>query len=264
MATVDPGEAYKSVLRETGALLKPLGYRRRGANLRLVTNGMAGIVNFQKSQSSTKASIKFTVNVGVVCGALLHPDRDVSKALEPEAHSRQRIGAFFDPRGDKWWTLDAHTDVAALANEVATLIVRHAVPFIDGQMSPAALLELWSSGRPCGLTRGGREMVLARLRQYMAFQGRWTLDATDSTAAELLGAISLEFGAADRMDLVVHRPDGDQVSRRRYRVDGSVLVTSQDSAPDLSRVRHWLDGDTLILECEGVRCRFVREVAPGN
>ena len=144
--------------------LKPSGFVRRGLVLRTQREGNCGLLEFQRSTKSSRARIVFTVNLGIVCGALLDSS---SPALERariiDAHVRQRIGMLLPGRPDKWWEITQSTDSGLLSKELSELIVRVAVPYIMGLLNTTAIISLWQSGQAPGLTGGQRVRLLSRL-----------------------------------------------------------------------------------------------------
>jgi hypothetical protein len=66
--------ALLRVVDETADKLQPLGFVRWGPVLRLLAEGNAAIVSFQKSKYANDEEIEFTINLSVVCGRLLGSD----------------------------------------------------------------------------------------------------------------------------------------------------------------------------------------------
>jgi hypothetical protein len=148
----------------TAERLKPRGYRRRKLAVRVFRGDIAGIIGFQRSTSSTRDVLKFSVNVGVICGPLLPQRVKLNDASVWDAHVRQRLGYLSERQTDHWWTVDDSTDIPDLGVQVSDEIARFAVPLLEQYLDRASLIALWESGRSPGLTDGMRRENLERLR----------------------------------------------------------------------------------------------------
>jgi hypothetical protein len=153
------------VVEETAKKVSALGFRRRGSVLRTVHHGNSGLIEFQKSTKSSGEQILFTINLSVVCGALLDPDQSpLEKVRGLDAHLRQRIGMLMSGRPDKWWEIREGTDVGALANEVSDLIATEGAPYVARYLDTTELVTLWESGKSPGLTETQRTRYLEKLK----------------------------------------------------------------------------------------------------
>lgn len=164
MAPGELDQAFKTVLKATTQLLRPLGFKRRGSTLRLVRNDVSGLINFQRSSWSSREEIRFTINVGVVYGTLLARRVALDRALECDAHVWGRLCSLSHRGQDHWWTIIPSTDIAGLSAEVASEVSRYALPVIEKYLEPRMLLESLDSGLAPGLTRRVRIDHLARLK----------------------------------------------------------------------------------------------------
>lgn len=155
----------KIVISKIADELQPLGFERHGTMLKSVEDGNALLLDFQRSDTSTKERILFTINLGVVCGDLLDRERtSISKATILNAHLRTRLGALLDPPGEIWWAIDASTDNESLATELVHLLVRRAVPYLFQYKQTQALIALWETGKSPGLTASQRTQFLSELK----------------------------------------------------------------------------------------------------
>jgi hypothetical protein len=263
MASSPVQGALEAVVKATATELAPLGFRRRGFVLRIFKGPMCGIIQFQRGSASTKDRVTFTVNVGVVCGLLLPERIRLADSQIADAHAWRRLGKLADGLDDKWWTIDGATDAATLAKGLSDLVLRSAVPFIETYMSPPALIELWESGKSFGLTEGQRRDLLSRLKKSLAsppsLVGMWSLDPSDTEALAQLGDVVLEFRPDGWLTYTVRGRDSDQLIKLRYSIQGSTIVTDQESAPRMERTRFEVsDEGVLSLDLDGVPCRFLR------
>lgn len=164
MANESVEQNFKDLLDGIGRKLKTQGFTKRGNAFRRVASGNSAIVEFQRSQSSTSDAIRFTVNVGIICGRLLDEDQpDVSKAGSMNAHLRKRIGEFLPKPADQWWDLNGTTETNALATELSPLLDT-AIRFLLDHADDAQLIALWESGQSPGLTDRQRQRVLSELK----------------------------------------------------------------------------------------------------
>jgi hypothetical protein len=155
---------FKELLDGIGRRLKAQGFTKRGHAFRRVASGNSAIVEVQRSQTSTSDAIRFTINVGIVCGRLLDEHQpDVSKAGSMHAHLRKRIGEFLPAPTDQWWDLDDTTEPDVLATELG-LLLAVATRFLLDHADDARLIALWESGQSPGLTDHQRQRVLSELK----------------------------------------------------------------------------------------------------
>ncbi|WP_081497638.1 DUF4304 domain-containing protein [Caulobacter sp. AP07] len=133
--------------------LSPLGYKKSGQLLRKVVGENAAIIEFQKSRGSTSVEFRFTINLAIVCGRLLDPERtSLTKAKAMDGHFRIRIGEVLPGNADLWWNVVADSDGGALADEISSALIKHAVPNLEPYLDSRELLALWKSGSSPGLT----------------------------------------------------------------------------------------------------------------
>jgi hypothetical protein len=155
---------FTEVIEALTKVLKPLGYTKRRYTFRRLSNGNSAVIELQRSTDSDKNTIKFTINIGVVCGRLLEDcGPTLIKAGSSSAHLRNRIGYFLPEPHDKWWVLNASTDTSVVNSELSTLLERNVVPYLSQNISDQALVELWETGRSPGLTERQRLQHLRTL-----------------------------------------------------------------------------------------------------
>lgn len=163
MADRDIEEAFKALLGEIDARLKPQGFRKQGHRFRRLSGGNAAIIELQRSRSSTRDRVRFTVNLGVICGRLLDEDGPtLAKSGAFDGHLHERIGKFLTPPRDEWWDLAAGVSLAGLVAEIAPLLDQAAL-FLDDHLDDAQLIALWQSGRSPGATDFQRQRFLREL-----------------------------------------------------------------------------------------------------
>ncbi len=159
-------QKFNDLVAASGNAVAGSGFVRQRFVLRMLSEGNAGVIEFQKSSKSSAGAILLTVNVGVICGALLEPWQPVvEKAKSSDAHLRLRIGAMLPGRLDKWWEITNATDGQTLQTEIANLIASEAAPYVKRYISTNELVALWKSGQSPGLTEMQRIHYLERLVQ---------------------------------------------------------------------------------------------------
>ena len=164
MADESVEQTFKALLDGIGRKLGAQGFTKRGNAFRRVSSGNSAIVEVQRSQSSASGAVRFTFNVGIICGRLLDEYQpDVSKAGSMHAHLRKRIGEFLPEPMDRWWDLDGTTEADDLVTELCSLL-DVATRFLLDHANDAQLIALWESGQSPGLTDGQRQRVLRELK----------------------------------------------------------------------------------------------------
>jgi hypothetical protein len=163
-----PTSKYDDLLDELiggiAAKTQEAGFVRRHRTLRARANGNVAIINFQKSDQSSDDRILFTVNLGVVCGALLDLHKVGENRVDVvDAHLRTRLGMLLDDPGDRWWGISESTDLEGLRAELSRAITEKAVPYLQTYSQTHALAALWHSGKSPGLTAVQRARYLAQL-----------------------------------------------------------------------------------------------------
>src|SRR5688572_3706746 len=122
-------EVFEDVLANVAEKITSHGFVQQGPVFRLVSQGNCGIIEFQRSDKSTKDRVIFTINLGIVCGELLESGpAGVTKARIIDAHMRQRIGMLLPDRPDKWW--EASADRPPLAQEIVELLTTVGLPHV--------------------------------------------------------------------------------------------------------------------------------------
>ena len=157
--------AFLKVVDRTANRLHPFGFTRWGLVMRLMAEGNAAIVSFQKSIYADADQLEFTINLSIVCGRLWTQEaRPLSLAREVDGHLQERIGFLLDEPDDVWWSIEPGTDGDRLADEVSDLVATSAVPYLRQYLTTEALIELWASGESPGMTNIQRERFLRQLR----------------------------------------------------------------------------------------------------
>ncbi len=164
----DVHQLFSRLVQAVAETLKPHGYKRQGQVFRALANGNCGIIGFQRSVTDTRDAIRFTMNLGIVCGDLCDlAATPLEKSQIADAHVSRRVGFLLPERQDKWWEVNTSTDCHQLSQEISNLISNMAVPYINQFMDTKAIYSLWESGQSPGLTEFQRARYLARLKSKL-------------------------------------------------------------------------------------------------
>lgn len=162
-AMTAPQENFERLLASLGESLKLIGFARKGYAFKVFSTDNCGIIEFQKSDKSSRDKIIFTINLGVVYGRLLESSFNLAKAGIVDCQLRQRIGKLLPDRPDKWWEVTGSSDLGSLTSEIAELLLGKGTPFIQTYLDISAIVALWKSGQAPGLTALQRDQFLSNL-----------------------------------------------------------------------------------------------------
>lgn len=82
--------------------------------------------------------------------------------------------------------------------------------------------------------------------------GLWRTDPSDSRSIQEFGNVSLRFEKGGRLTYTIHLPDREQRMLLSYRVEGTTLVTDQESSPREDRAKFsFLPDGRLAIEGGG-------------
>jgi hypothetical protein len=158
-------DKLEKLISAIGTVLKPEGFERRGKVLRALSDDIAKVIEFQKSNESNAQRVLFTLNLGIVCGQLLDSERVVLRnSTSIDAHLRTRLGMLLSTPRDMWWELTPSADWEAVASELSQLLVARGLPYLNEYGSVQDLVALWESGKSPGLTATQRSWFLSQLK----------------------------------------------------------------------------------------------------
>lgn len=147
-------DKYKILISEVNQAIKPLGFKKNGNTFFYNQDNNIGLINFQKSRSSSSDNILFTISVGVYSNSLHVFDSPCigSKPIIDDCHWWQRIGFLLPEKNDHWWQIDAATSLPDLINEIKDVLNSLAIPEIKKHISDESLQDYWMQGISSGLT----------------------------------------------------------------------------------------------------------------
>ncbi len=127
---------------EIAPFLRERGFARSGSTFHVRRDDAWGVVNFQRSASSTAAQVRFTVNVGATSEHLRdHPPWKWGGGRRPAESScvvRERIGSL-SGQSDVWWTIDHEAHLARLGEDVRAVLADYALRWLEPLLSNDAL-----------------------------------------------------------------------------------------------------------------------------
>lgn len=145
-------------------VLAPLGYHRRRKSTFVAQKAdVLHIINFQKSDKSTREVLIFTINLGVFSLFLARREGEPVTEDVWSCHWRERIGFLLPENDDKWWMVDNPTDAETTAKKIGELLLASVIPTLEQLDSTDKLVGLWKQGRSPGLTKAQRERYLKQL-----------------------------------------------------------------------------------------------------
>ena len=123
---------------------KARGYRKTGNNFRVYSSdGWGKIVNIQKSMSSLRDDICFTINTGLYlpeAGTVFETPRG-GKFSEPDCLVRKRIGYLNELQADFWYDLDDSVPLGKLESTVEQDFSQFIIPYLESIQSRDDILK---------------------------------------------------------------------------------------------------------------------------
>lgn len=143
MATAQ--DRFSSMVRDlVSPELRRMGFKGSGGRYELPSTTHWIVVGFQASQFSSADSMRFTVNCQVVRRDTWEEFRKERPYIGPKPKPNTvagnfvwwtRIGSLMPPGEDQWWTLTAHDDIKAIAEDVLAAITQFVLPAIEREVS---------------------------------------------------------------------------------------------------------------------------------
>jgi hypothetical protein len=155
----------KIILARMHALLKPLGFRKRGNTFSADRDDVLLFIQLQSSTRTTHDTLIATVNFGIVSTALTKKQGFRTAPNFLDSHWRERIGRFLPKPQDKWWTVRSEAEAVMVGDEIVTILQARSLPTMNSLASTQQLRELWESGYSPGLTDFQRRKHLVLLAE---------------------------------------------------------------------------------------------------
>lgn len=128
------------------AVLKSIGFKKKGNNFYKQLQGFGQIINIQKSSWYTKDHIHFTINTGLFLpehwrGHNYNHGKSVPEfPSELECIIRKRIGELKDGK-DVWYDLEEQTDENKLVSEIVNNLHSYILPYFESNKTKEALIK---------------------------------------------------------------------------------------------------------------------------
>jgi hypothetical protein len=156
-------EKTQVVIARLRSVLRPVGFRSRGATLVRELADVSHMVALQSSSRSTSYQVVLTVNLGVIAPEALQSwDSPTSVS---SAQWSARLGELGPAGSDTWWSATDSASGEAAAAEIATLTRDHGLPALDRFSTTAALFEALDSQTSSGLTTRQQVDAAAGIRK---------------------------------------------------------------------------------------------------
>jgi hypothetical protein len=167
-APLSPDALFKNIVKLAAKNLSARRFSHDRQTFRKIANGNCGIINFQKSQSSSKDHIIFTINIGVFYGSLAEDsDCRLTKADVWDAHLRERIGLILADRHDKWWEITPETNAGLMFSQNIDVACERAADYVNKHLTIETIVDLWESGKSPGLTDHQRIKYLSVVKNKL-------------------------------------------------------------------------------------------------
>jgi len=159
------------------AILKPLGFKKKGNNFYRQLQDLGQIINVQKSSFYSKDHISFTINTGLFIPEYWLTFYTYHNGIIPDYPTesicaiRQRIGRL-KYNIDKWFDIDTSTDLAALKTETIDNILNYIVPYFEKAKTKADVIQLLQDENT-PLDKFGRLIILGEYNQIEKAQAEY-------------------------------------------------------------------------------------------
>ena len=195
-------EAYRASLRDRiGPALREEGLRGSGSTWSLRSaHGDWAIVNAQSSSSSSKAEVRFIVNLSIVCFPWLRYRGLPIPKVPKESHGlwRDRLHPTSAAAGEgpeAWWSVSNEATARQAADDVVAQLHSAGVPLLRRLLHREALIDTIKAG-DLGFSKGSnssRPLFDSALVVLLADEGR-----TDE-AAEVLARLGMKEDEASQV-----------------------------------------------------------------
>jgi hypothetical protein len=158
----------KIVLDEMKALLKPIGFRKKGQTFWRELAGVIHLINLQSSSASTSSSAKVTVNIAVLAPQALNSWDSPYSVWS--AQWRARLGELSPDKREKWWQLHDLGSARGVANQIVTDLESFGLPALAEFASVSSLVSVLETGDGHGHTVAHQKKLATRIKNSMDTQ----------------------------------------------------------------------------------------------
>lgn len=125
--------SFDILINDVKAHLHPYTHRKSNNNFYIKVNGSWCSIRFQKSWSSDRENIKFTINISIS-----QREANKGKGLPKKTHPDKlvyymgdRIGFFLPENKDYWWAIDGNNKTGAISKEIISILDDVVIPFFE-------------------------------------------------------------------------------------------------------------------------------------
>jgi hypothetical protein len=158
-------EKYKELISTIGHHLKLTQWQRKSNTFYLIKGDIIALIDFQKSKSSNKNEIKFTINLGIASNSIRRfQGHDTTRIVQIEdCHWKNRVGFLMPMNKDYWWEISENTSIRSLTTDIIQIIDNQVISEISNWSSDEKLEMNWLKGNAGGLTELQMFMYLTTL-----------------------------------------------------------------------------------------------------
>ena len=170
-------KAFSSVAKG----LRPSGFEKAGKyKLYRSLDGVAWVLELQKSRDTTKTDIRYVINYGVLAPALFNGD-DPRSAILSDCHWQSRVSG--EDGREIWLHVSPSTTVEEVTATLEEAIAKQVLPDLSAFRSEADLVHFWLAGKNRGLTAKQRWVGLGQLlaKPGRPDEVRWVLAEIEGT-----------------------------------------------------------------------------------
>lgn len=179
------------------AVLKPLGFKKKGNNFYLQLEDLGQIINVQKSVYYSKNFIHYTINTGLFIPEYwltyfnYHDNVLPVYPTEPVCLVRKRIGELRKQQ-DTWYDIDEKTDVEKLIAEMGGNLHDFILPYFERAKTKQDFLLLMESGE-LGLSQLEKLIVYGENKMWDKAKEAYELLLEENRKSAFLASVK-EYG----------------------------------------------------------------------
>lgn len=187
-------DKFRILLKNINNDIRKQGFKLNRNTFHIVKNDNYGILNFQKSRSSSSKSDIFTINLGVSLSSLrVFFDENIEKHPSIEdCHWKKRIGFLMSENKDYWWEINDNVVIEDMYLEITKIITRVAIPEVLRHIDSEELEKEWLKGIGSGLSDFQR---FAYLTALLKINGRKHMNEVISEFEAFSEGKSFEYSA---------------------------------------------------------------------
>lgn len=157
-------EKFKEFEDRLNNKLNEAGFNRLRNNFILKQGEDFGLINIQKSKSSSGDLIKFTFNIGIFLKdlSIFYNDHEKKISID-DCHWQKRIGFFLPDSNDIWFEISCNTSIDILLDSVLNMLKNNVFPELQKLLQSNGLLSTWLENKNTHVTEFERLLNLSVL-----------------------------------------------------------------------------------------------------